>query len=277
MQLVADVYPHNAYLRRIDKHATGDCPWCPAGTTETSMHIQCVCSKYEENRTAAHHAIAKATLASLKDLRLSGWQLWYETPFRDLPFDFAWSEEDLTGDVHQPDRRPDGVAWHEASGTLYFLEFTRAWDEDDSLQVAEERKAEQYVQAEQAVRRGPTWRSRVRSVDTLPFVFGVRGSVRHKTLRENLLALDVKDKQCDKVIAQGIRAAITEARQVCVAHKELAKSAPKAFGPHLRHQYTARGVRKRVLTIPPKPAGHTTWRRDRGWSRGRSDAALRQS
>eukprot|EP00961_Rhodomonas_salina_P225834 3053301-Rhodomonas_salina.2 len=151
MQLVADVYPHNGYLLRIDKHLTGDCPWCPAATTETSMHIQCVCSKYEENRTAAHHSIAKATLASLKDLRLPGWQLWYETPFRDLPFDFAWSEEDLTGDVHQLDWHPDSVAWHEASGTLYFLEFTRAWDEEDSLQAAEERKAEQYSQAEQAV------------------------------------------------------------------------------------------------------------------------------
>eukprot|EP00961_Rhodomonas_salina_P168819 2274978-Rhodomonas_salina.1 len=105
------------------------------------MHIQCECSKYEENRTAAHHAIAKATLACLKDLRLPGWQLWYETPFRDLPFDFAWSKEDLTGEVHQPDWRPDGVAWHEASGTLYFLEFMLAWDENDSLLSAEERKA----------------------------------------------------------------------------------------------------------------------------------------
>eukprot|EP00961_Rhodomonas_salina_P191570 2585625-Rhodomonas_salina.1 len=44
MQLVADVYQHNAYLHHIDKHATGDCPWCQAGTTETSMHIQCECS-----------------------------------------------------------------------------------------------------------------------------------------------------------------------------------------------------------------------------------------
>ena len=99
----------------------------------------------------------------------------------------------------------------------------------------------------------------MRSVDTLPFVYGVRGSVRYQTLRENLLALDVKAKQCDKVIIQGIRAAITEARQVCVAHKELAKSAPKAFGPHQRHQYTKRGVRKRALIVPPKPARPAPW------------------
>eukprot|EP00961_Rhodomonas_salina_P002849 38998-Rhodomonas_salina.1 len=73
MQLVADVYPNNAYLRRIDKHGTADCPWCPAGTLETNAHIQSCCLKYEENSTAAHNAIAKAVLAGLKDLRLPGW------------------------------------------------------------------------------------------------------------------------------------------------------------------------------------------------------------
>eukprot|EP00961_Rhodomonas_salina_P266030 3595770-Rhodomonas_salina.1 len=66
---------------------------------------------------AAHHAIAKAVLAGVKDLKLSGWQIWYETLFQDLPFDFAWTEDDLEGPTKQPDRRPDGVAWHEQSGT----------------------------------------------------------------------------------------------------------------------------------------------------------------
>ena len=265
MQLVSDVYPNNAYLRRIDKHGTGDCPWCPAGTMETNAHIQSCCHKYEENRTAAHHAVAKAVLSGLKDLRLPGWQFWYETPFLDLPFDFAWTHKDLEVKPRQPDRRPDGVAWHADTGTLYFLEFTRAWDEGDSLRTAEERKAEQYAAAETAVKSSAAWKSSVRHVDTLPFVFGVRGSVRHQTLRENLLALDLKASQCDRVIAQGIRATITEARQLCVAHRELAKTAPRPFGPHQRHQYTARGTRKRALTVPPKPARPQVWRRDRGW------------
>eukprot|EP00961_Rhodomonas_salina_P021845 294098-Rhodomonas_salina.2 len=84
-------------------------------------------------------------------------------------------------------------------------------------------------------------------------------------LRENLLTLDVKDKQCDKVIIQGIQAAITEEHQVCVAHKELVKSAPKAFGPHQLHQYTKRGVCKHALIVPPKQARCVTWQRDSGW------------
>eukprot|EP00961_Rhodomonas_salina_P117769 1584952-Rhodomonas_salina.2 len=52
----------------------------------------------------------------------------------------------------QPDSRQDGVAWHKESGTLYFLEFTRAWDEGDSLREAEACKGELYAAAaEQAV------------------------------------------------------------------------------------------------------------------------------
>eukprot|EP00961_Rhodomonas_salina_P049143 659593-Rhodomonas_salina.2 len=198
--------------------------------------------------------------------RLPGWQFWYETPFKEFPFDFAWSPDDAAASPNQPDHLPNGVAWHADSETLFFLEFTRAWDEGDSLSKAEARKAEQYRAAERAVRASPDWKSKVSKVDTLPFVFGVQGSVRHKTLHENLLTLDInlEDKMCDNIITLGIRAAITEALQVCVAHKELAKTAPKAFGPHLRHQCTVRGTSKSVLAVPPKPASPTVWPRDRG-------------
>eukprot|EP00961_Rhodomonas_salina_P282434 3816385-Rhodomonas_salina.1 len=54
------------------------------------------------------------------------------------------------------------------------------------------------------------------------------------------MVLDVKPKQCDRLIAMGIRAAITEARQVCTARHELAKEVPKSFGPYGRLQYTAK-------------------------------------
>eukprot|EP00961_Rhodomonas_salina_P174326 2350657-Rhodomonas_salina.1 len=265
MQLVADVYPNNAYLWLIDKHCTGDCLWCPAGTLEINAHIQSCCSKYEENSTAAHNAITKAVLAGLKDLRIPWWQFWYETAFKDLPFDFAWTTDDVAAKPSQPDCRPDGVAWHEESCTLYFLEFTRAWDEGDSLKEAEARKAEQYKAAEQAVRASARWKSQVRRVDTLPFVFGVQESVQYKTLRENLLGLDVQVKRCDTIITQGVCTAITEARQVCMAHRELAKTVRKACGQCLRNQYTANGTSKHVLTVQPKPTSSTVWRRDRGW------------
>eukprot|EP00961_Rhodomonas_salina_P071159 955742-Rhodomonas_salina.1 len=140
----------------------------------------------------------------------------------------------------QPNSRPDGVALHEESCTLYFLEFMRAWDEGDSLRDVEECKAEQYVAAagEQAVRASTCWKSQVQRVYTLSFVFGVRGSVLCKTLSENLLALDVQVKRCDAIITQGVQTAITEARQVCLAHHELAKAVPKDKGHKVNADWT---------------------------------------
>ena len=42
---------------------------------------------------AAHNDIARATLAAMKDLKLKGWQFYYETKLKDLPFKFAWDSE----------------------------------------------------------------------------------------------------------------------------------------------------------------------------------------
>lgn len=45
------------------------------------------------------------------------------------------------------------------------MEFTWAWDEGDSLRVAEERKANQYAAAEKAVNARAQWKSRMRHID----------------------------------------------------------------------------------------------------------------
>ena len=73
LQMVGRVYPTMTYLRRIDKHPNGDCPWCNDGTKETLCHFQSECKHFRKNRTLAHHAIAKATLAALKDMQLGNW------------------------------------------------------------------------------------------------------------------------------------------------------------------------------------------------------------
>ena len=62
MQQVGHVLPLNGYLHCINKHPTGFCPWCP-GIRETQMHFQCQCSEFQENRTTAHHDIAKAVIS----------------------------------------------------------------------------------------------------------------------------------------------------------------------------------------------------------------------
>ena len=89
LQMAGRVYPVMSYLRRIDRHPTGECPWCGAGVIETLCHFQSECAQFELNRTAAHHAIARATVAALKDMHLPKWQFFYETSLEELPVKFT--------------------------------------------------------------------------------------------------------------------------------------------------------------------------------------------
>ena len=117
--MVGRVFPVNTYLRRIDKHATGDCSWCGKGVKETLAHFQCGCPQFADNRTAAHHLIARAVVASLKDQRLANWTFFYETEIRDLPFQFKWASK--FDERKQMERRPDGVAWNPVLGKVIFF------------------------------------------------------------------------------------------------------------------------------------------------------------
>ena len=151
MQMAGRVFPVMSYLRRIDKHPTGDCPWCGTGVTETLCHFQSECSQFLKNLTAAHHSIARATVSALKDLRLSGWEFCYEQMIKDLPFRFKWASDGEARE--QEDRRPDGVAWHPIEGRVIFLESTRAMDNLENMVLAKEAKGAQYTIAMQALER----------------------------------------------------------------------------------------------------------------------------
>ena len=91
LQMTGRVFSVNTYLRRIDKHPTGECSWCKNGVLETLAHFQCGCPQFTKNRTAAHHSIARAVVAKLKDLRLPNWEFFYEMELRDLSFKFGWA------------------------------------------------------------------------------------------------------------------------------------------------------------------------------------------
>lgn len=256
MQMVGRVYPVMTYLRQIDKHPTGECPWCKGGVRETLCHFQSECKQFRANRTLAHHDIARATVAALKDIRLPGWKFYYETTMKDLPFEFAWSS--LDEEVEQQDRRPDGVAYNEMEGTVIFLEFTRAMDNPDNMLRALADKGEQYVEAVAALERAQRRRAtrhlpRIQSVSTAPLIFGVRGTVLMTTAREALHQLKLTEPQLKRVLAAGVRAAITAASNMCSARAAALKCLPRApRGPD--------GKRAKVI-IPPKPFQPPTWRR----------------
>ena len=73
----------------------------------------------------------------------------------------------------QMKRRPDGVAWHAANKWLYFLEFSRLMDHDDTMVSATERKGAQYDAAVEAVEQHNRNANQVVRVQTLPLLFGV--------------------------------------------------------------------------------------------------------
>ena len=249
MQMVGRVFPVNTYLRRIDKHPTGECSWCKNGKLETLAHFQSECPQFALNLTAAHHAIARAVMAYLKDLSLPNWTFYYETELQDLPFQFKWSSR--AEEEEQAARRPDGVAWNPILGKVIFLEFTRAMDNPQNMVEALAAKGQQYCAAMLAVNRA----NPLISASTAPMIFGVRGTVMVSEAREGLAPLQLKRAQLEKALAHGVRAAITAASEMCSARFAALKSLPALpRGPD--------GKRVKVV-IPPKPF-RSQWRGDRG-------------
>ena len=253
------VYPVMTYLRRIDKHPTGECPWCDDGTRETLCHFQSECKQFKKNSTLAHNDIARATMAAIKDMKLPNWQFFYETALEDLPFQFRWANE--VEEARQRRRRPDGVAWNEVLGEVMFLEFTRAMDNPDNMSAALARKGHQYDAAVAALLRAQTRRatrhsSHIAKVSTAPLIFGVRGTVMIDEARTALAGLGLKEAQLKRALAAGVRAAITAASDMCTARVAALKCLPKKpRGPG--------GKRVKVI-IPPKPFKAGPWRGDRG-------------
>lgn len=265
MQMAGWVYPVMTYLRRIDKHPNGECPWCRDGTREMLCHFQSECTQFALNRTAAHHVIVRATLAALKDMRLPHWQFLHETAFENMPFKFKWS--DTAEEAEQRERRPDSVAWNPITGQVRFLEFTLAMDNPDNTLAALEAKGHQYNVAVAALSRaqcstaycGTTC---ITSVATAPLIFGVRGTVLVEEAAEALQALNLTSAQLRRALAGDVRAAITVASEMCTARVAALKCLPPTpLGPD--------GKRAKVV-IPQKPFVTPHWRVDRrgGDSRG---------
>ena len=265
MQLVGRVFPVNSYLRRIDKHPTGHCPWC-VGVPETLTHFQSECPRFADNRTAAHHSIARAVMGALKDSSPKGWEFFYEHTLEQLPFTYRWQNK--REERKQRRRRPDGVAWNRETNTILFLEFTRCMDHTHSLLAAVARKETQYAEAVAAIERAAradrgnsvsafvATGKRAATAYCIPMVFGVRGSVAWETAHEALKWFNLKDAQNERILTQGVRAAITAASDLCSARFAALKTVVK---PRRR-----RGQKK--AAIPQKPFRAMGWRADRGGS-----------
>jgi ribonuclease HI len=220
MQMATRIFPTNSYLQRIGKHPTGHCPWCP-GVRESQTHLQCQCPQFANNRIAAHHSIVQATVAALKGLCLPHWEFFYETPLSALPFDFEW-ESTAQAERELP-RRPDCVMYNKLKRTVLILEFTRAMDNPSTLAAALAAKTAQYAKAAAALRRAqigkPPSANTLDTVEVIPLIFGVRGTVLEEPCQPLFTTLGLKKAQATKVLATGARSAIEAASAICAARR----------------------------------------------------------
>ena len=202
------------------------------------------CSEFAAARHAAHNLVWQTLLAGMKKHASPGWRFFRETSFGNLPFEFEWT--DVQEAAEEVDRQPDGVAYHEASGAVFLLEFTRAMDHSHTMGDAIARKGHQYDKALLAFRRHQrhaNWNKRV-AIKTLPFVFGVRGSVMTQDCEKNMQLVGVLNhNEITRILTQGVRAAIRALQDM-----KLARSAALAV---LRLEQDARSAAK-------KPTAKTT-------------------
>ena len=201
-------------------------------------------------------------MGALAGSNLKGWTFFYETPFEQLPFTFEW--KDAAEEEKQVKRRPDGVAWNAIERTVLFFEFTRCMDHSFTMDAALVRKAHQYDEAVDALSRAqaniPLSARTVTQVHTVPMIFGVRGAVAYAEACQALQWFKLSQARQDKILAQGVREAITGASDLCTARFEALRKIPAA--PRLPN-----GRRQRVI-IPPKPYRPSEWRADRGGGAG---------
>ena len=129
-----------------------------------------------------------------------------------------------------------------------------------TMAAAIERKSQQYDEAVEAIRRAQqalSYSARtVAEVSTIPMVFGVRGAMAYSEACEGFKWFAMSAAKRDRILAKGVREAITGASDLCTARFEALKKVPAA--PRLPN-----GKRQRVV-IPQKPFKPSVWRGDRG-------------
>ena len=152
----------------------------------------------------------QTVLAGIQKHTAPCWEFHRETTFNNLPFDFTWA--DLVEMAEQEDRQPDGVAYHAKTRKLYLLEFSRAMDHSHTMSDAIARKGKQYTKAMTAFRlhqRTSGVRNERITIETLPFIFGVRGSVMEAECMQNLERVGVASFANRRyILTDGVRATI---------------------------------------------------------------------
>mmetsp|Transcript_3682 Transcript_3682/g.7442 ORF Transcript_3682/g.7442 Transcript_3682/m.7442 type:complete len:131 (+) Transcript_3682:368-760(+) len=124
-------------------------------------------------------------------------------------------------------------------------------DQLANMRASMDRKSEQYAAAMTAISRAqlatPFFDRQVRDVRTLPMIVGVRGSVLYDDAVADLAIFELPKRKVDRVLAAGVRAAISVASEMITGRTVALPNAPprgrQAFRPRARRQVHWRAER----------------------------------
>ena len=215
---MADQYPVQVYLRRINKTTTAECPFCP-GTRETLAHFACVCPQFREARTAAHNQVRKRVSSLLAKCLQDRWELYEETPMaktglrlsrvsvpcmeasgRPLP-------EHHDGTICVGRLQPDLVLVSQSLRKIAIVEVNRPMDgSSEQLAAAHERKMRTYAPLLEALQAylDEGWQ-----VEILPWVVGVRGLLDDETIKCCLRFLEIPRQCWQQIVADTAKESVT--------------------------------------------------------------------
>ena len=250
VKAMADQYPVQAYLHRINKTTSAECLFCP-GTRETLTHFACVRPQFREARTAAHNQVRKR-ISSLLAKSLRGcWDLHEETPMASTGL--RLSRVSVTcmeasgrplplhhdGTICIGRLQPDLVLVSHSLRKIAIVEVSRPMDgSSEQLAAAHERKMRTYAPLLEALQAylDEGWQ-----VEIFPWVVGVRGLLDDGTIKCCLEFLEIPRQRWQQIIA------------------DTAKESVKAF-------YSLHRVRCKALHIGPRSSGMQTTRNNAGAS-----------
>ena len=236
VKAMADCYPVQAYLQRINLVKSADCPYCPR-TKETLAHFASVCPQFREARTAAHNQVRKMISSLLAKCLPDCWGLHEETPMADTGLRLArvsFASMKASGrplPEHHEDTvcvgrlQPDLVLVSQSLRRIAIVEVSRPMDDSsEQLAAAHDRKMRTYTPLIEALK---VYLEEGWQVEIFPWVVGIRGLLNSAAIKSCLEFLAVPRQRWERII------------------EDVAKESVKAF-------YSQHRVRCKALKLGPR-------------------------
>ena len=175
---------------------------------ETVTHTQCWCPALKEARIAAHHAIFNRINRLIVSALTKQSKKWEALPETEV------GKMDIPHRTDRRRRRPDLTLVNRHKRKVFFVEFSRTWDDNlEAIRTTEKAKKAQYqMDAKYVMDQWPDWQARV-----IPIVVGVRGKTREKSMHSYLRRMHLPRFTRLKIQRAASRGAITQMSKIMQA------------------------------------------------------------